>query len=98
MSILILRNKNPYEVLLKKVPNYERLRVFRILCYAHNHDKLKHKFSFKVHRCVFHRYPHVKKRYKVYDLEKEKMFVTKDVVFYEKIFPFEPNTTTLPHS
>lgn len=59
---------------------------------------MRYKFFLRAHSCVFLRYPYGKKGYKVYDLEKGKLFVLRDVVFCEKNFLFELNTTSLPHS
>ena len=84
-----LKGKSPYEVLFKRKPNYNHLKVFGSLCYAHNHDKHRDKFSTRAHRCIFLGYSHGQKGYKVYDLEREKVFVSRDVIFYETEFPFQ---------
>ncbi|XP_075491077.1 uncharacterized protein LOC142529422 [Primulina tabacum] len=90
MPTSILANKSPYEFLFHKKPDYDHLRVFGSLCYAH--DKPRDKFSPRAHRCIFLGYPHGKRGYKVYNLEKQKLLVSRDVIFHEKIFPFQTNT------
>ena len=82
-----LSGKCPYEILFKKLPSYSHLRVFGSLCYALNSNKSKDKFESKAVRCVFLGYPHSQKSYKVFDLEKHKLFVSRDVIFYEREFP-----------
>ena len=36
-------------------------------------------------------YPHCQKGYKLYDLEKKKMLVSRDIIFQDDIFPFLAN-------
>lgn len=54
------------------------------MCYVHNNPRKKDKFGPRSKRCLFVRYPHSI----VYDLEEEKLFDSRDVVFYEQIFSF----------
>ncbi|OMO90088.1 Integrase, catalytic core [Corchorus capsularis] len=83
-----LNGKTPYEALLKKSPKYDHLRVFGCLCYVHDINRSGDKFSPRAHRCIFIGYPLGKKAYQVYDLESHKIMVSRDVIFYENIFPF----------
>ena len=39
-------------------------------------------------RCVFIGYLHGKKGWKLYDLNSQEYFVSRDVVFHEGVFPF----------
>lgn len=58
------------------------------LCYASPHKKPSDKFAPRGIRCVMLGYPYCQKGYKVMDLETRKIFVSRDVVFKEKIFSF----------
>ncbi|XP_074302539.1 uncharacterized protein LOC141634162 [Silene latifolia] len=84
----ILGWKTPHEVLLGEHPSYDELRVLRCLCYAPKHGPVKDKFEAKGRRCVFIGYPYGQKAYKLYDLDNHKVFVSRDVLFHENIFPF----------
>jgi len=46
------------------------------------------KFQPRVKPCVFMGYPFGQKGYKVMDLENNKFYVSRDVVFHEKVFSF----------
>ncbi|BAA97099.1 retroelement pol polyprotein-like [Arabidopsis thaliana] len=84
----ILHGKSPYEVLFGSRPSYSALRTFGCLCYAHYRARDKDKFSERSRRCVFVGYPYGKKGWRLYDLEKNKFFVSRDVVFQETVFPY----------
>lgn len=51
----------------------------------HNHEKQQDKFIDKAYKCIFLGYPCGQKGYKVYDLERRKLFV----IFYEQTFSFQ---------
>ncbi|KAK4407720.1 Retrovirus-related Pol polyprotein from transposon TNT 1-94 [Sesamum angolense] len=81
-------NKTPYEILLGKVPKYDHLRVFGCLVYVHEKKKT-HKFSEKGRPCVFVGYPNGQKGYRVYDVESQKIYTSRDVIFVEEKYPFK---------
>ena len=87
----ILNGKTPYEALYGHPPSYEHLRVFGSLCYAHNQGTKGDKFASRSRRCVFVGYPYGKKGWSLYDLETQTFFISRDVVFSEHEFPFDPN-------
>ncbi|KAK3029325.1 hypothetical protein RJ639_038423 [Escallonia herrerae] len=82
----ILKHKTPYELLFQKVPSYSHLRVFGYLCYAHT--KSADTFAPRSRRCVFLGYPSGKKGWRVYDLETNQVFFSRDVKFEETVFLF----------
>lgn len=66
------------------------------MCFASTHPLKPSKFDARSTKCVFLGYPHGKKGYKVYDLEEEKAFVSRDVVFFEDSFPFQFSSPSNP--
>lgn len=84
----ILQGKTPHEILNGRPPSYEHLRIIGSLCYAHNQNTKGDKFASRSRRCVFLGYPHGKKGWKLFDLESQKQFVSRDVKFFETEFPF----------
>jgi len=77
----LLKNKTPFELLFGHEHGYKHLRVLGCLAYAHNGDHKGDKFATRSRRCVFLGYPYGKKGWKLYDLERHVIFVSRDVVF-----------------
>ncbi|GJX00624.1 cysteine-rich receptor-like protein kinase 8 [Tanacetum coccineum] len=84
----VIGNVTPYEVLLKKKPTYEHLRVFGCLAMVSNLSRTADKFDPRGLPCVFLGYPSNQKGYKFYNLMTHSSFVSRDAVFHEDVFPF----------
>ena len=85
----VLGGNTPYEVLFHRKLSYDHLRVFGSLCFAQHHSKQKDKFGSRNKRCIIMGYPYGKKAYKLYDLDTNEFFESRDAVFNEHIFPFD---------
>ena len=70
-------------------PSYAYLKGFGCLCYAHAHNQIKAKFDERSTTCIFFSYPHGQKGWRVYDMANKQIFVSRDVVFCENIFPYD---------
>lgn len=84
----ILNHKTPYEILLKKSPTYDYLTIFGCFVIASNPTRTHDKFLPRGVPCVFLGYPQHNKGYKLYNLLNKTTFVSRDVKFYESIFPY----------
>ncbi|GJR23270.1 histone-lysine N-methyltransferase family member SUVH9-like protein [Tanacetum coccineum] len=87
--VKILDWKSPYESLYGKPPIYDHLRVIGFLCYAANVKPHKDKFENRGVKCVLIGYPVNQKGYKLYNWETKNVFLRRDMVFEEQVFPFK---------
>ena len=93
-----LSKKSPYEVLFHFAPSYHHLRNYGCLCFISTLSHLRHKFAPRTRKCMFLGYPHGIKGYKVFDLQSYSVYVSRDIVFYETIFPYDecpPSPTSI---
>ena len=85
----ILDWNTPYSKLYGKNPSYSNLKVFGCLCFATNTIPHKKKFEARATMCCFIGYNFCQKAYKLYDLQEKKIIMSRNMVFYESIFPFK---------
>jgi hypothetical protein len=83
-----LSNKSPYELLFSKPPYYDHLKVFGCLCFSSTLLRNKTKFDPIAVPCLFLGYLYVIKGYKLLNLSDNLVFISRNVVFHEHIFPF----------
>lgn len=88
MALSILHKQSPYSRLFGGLPSFDHLRTFSCLCYAITLSQGRTKFQPRVDPYVFMCYPFGQKGYKLYNLVSHKIFISRDVVFCEKHFPF----------
>lgn len=88
LPCVILDDKTPHEVIHIEKPAYEELKTFGCLAKASNlnvtHDKLDERGI----PCIFIGYSGTQKGYKLINLINGQEFVSRDVKWYENIFPY----------
>ena len=84
----LLHNKSPFDILVGFPPAYAAIRTFECLCFAHNHKTKGNKFASCSRKCVFVGYPFGKKGWRLFDLDTKDFFVSRDVKFFEDVYPF----------
>ena len=92
----ILKHKSPYEILYKRVPDYQIMRVFGCACWPNLRPYNKNKLNFRSKTCIFIGYSLCHQGYKCLDLSTGKIYVSRHVIFDETLFPY--SKTTVPVS
>ncbi|XP_052627643.1 uncharacterized protein LOC128134208 [Lactuca sativa] len=78
----------PFEKIYKHSPTFDNLRIFGCLCFATKLTVLD-KFSLRSEKYVWIGYSQDKKGYKLLSLDSGFTFFSRDVKFYESVFPFK---------
>jgi histone deacetylase 1/2 len=84
----ILQFSTPLEVLFHEKPDYSMLRVFGCACWLNLRPYNTRKLAFHSKRCVFLGYSNMHKGYKCLDVSTGRIYISRDVVFDEQVFPF----------
>ncbi|GJX88410.1 hypothetical protein Tco_0340424, partial [Tanacetum coccineum] len=82
----VLNGKSPFFKFYGREPSY--LRSFGCLCFSKVLNE-NDKFSQRSEKCVLIGFSSVKKAYKLSSLENRRIFYSRDVTFYETIFPYK---------
>lgn len=73
------------------------MRLFGCLVYVKENKQGREKFEERGRPCVFIGYPQRQKVYKVFDIQENKILVSRDVKFVECKFPYHAQTNTKSH-
>ncbi|KAL0463707.1 UNVERIFIED_CONTAM: Retrovirus-related Pol polyprotein from transposon RE2 [Sesamum latifolium] len=88
-----LQWSTPYQLLHNKLPSYTNLRVLGCLCYATNTTPHKSKLDTRSFKCIFFGYPSGQKGYRLFNHDSQSYLVSRDVIFYEHVFPYSSHTS-----
>ena len=78
-----LKNGTPYEAWTGEKPNVSHFRVFGCAAYAHIPSDKHRKLDSKSRKSVFLGYGKEVKSYRLFDLQKSKVYLSQDVIFDE---------------
>lgn len=84
----VLNGVSPFELIYNRPPTLDHLRVFGCLCFA-TRLNISDKFSERAEKSVLLGYFVDKKGYKLLSLDSGLVFCSRDVKFYENVFPFK---------
>lgn len=82
LPTVVLKWKSPYDVLYKKQPDYMRMKPFGCLAYAAKTLPNKSKFIPRASKCIFLGYVSGRKCYQLYDMDNERIILSRDVFFF----------------
>jgi len=85
----IIQQDTPLHKLFAKNPYYTMLKVFGCACWPNLRPYNTKKLSFRTTRCVFLGNSSSHKGYKCLDRSTKRIYISRDVIFDENVFPFE---------
>jgi histone deacetylase 1/2 len=88
MPSATIQHETPLERLFNQKPEYSSLRVFGCACWPNLRPYNQHKLEFRSRQCVFIGYSPLHKGFKCLDVSSGRVFISRDVIFDESIFPF----------
>ena len=96
MPLSSLGNISPYKRLYNIAPTNDHLKAFGCLCFMSTLQQGRKKFDARADPCVFIEYSFAQTAYKAYNMKIKKIYVSKDVIFHEHIFPYHLHPTHNP--
>jgi hypothetical protein len=84
-----LHNKAPFEKLFASSPDYSLLKIFGCACWPNLRPYNSNKLQPRSLQCVFLYYSIHHKGYKCFHIPSSRLYISRDVVFQESIFPYK---------
>jgi len=91
----VLNDFSPHEMFYKIAANFNQLKVFGSLCYSSTLPTNRKRCDPRASKCVFIGFKTGIKGYVSLNIQSKEIFVSRDVVFYEHIFPYQKVKDTL---
>lgn len=100
MPSKVIHMQTPLERLLGEVPDYTFFKVFGCACWPNLRPYNNHKLQYRSKKCVFLGYSPLHKGYKCLHVPSNRVYISRDVVFDENVFPFShaPSPDSPPSS
>jgi hypothetical protein len=84
----VIDNQTPFERLLQQKPDYLSLRTFGCACWPNLRPYNRHIHELRSKQCAFLGYSNLHKGYKCLDFQSGRVYISRDVIFDEEVFPF----------
>ena len=84
----IINNQTPLECLFHQTPDYSSLRTFGSACWPNLRPYNTRKLQFCSKCYVFLGYSNIHKGFKCLDINEGRVYISRDVVFDDHVFPF----------
>ena len=84
----VIQYATPLERLFHEKPDYSSLRVFGCACWPNLRPYNTRKLQFRSKQCAFLGYSNLHKGVKCLDISSGCVYISRDVIFDENIFPF----------
>jgi hypothetical protein len=95
MPTRTLNNASPLFRLFNEQPDYSFLRSFGSACWPNLRPYNNRKLSFRSRQCVFIGYSYMHKGYKCLDKSTGRIYISRDVVFDESVYPFTTDSDSV---
>lgn len=92
----ILNHSSPYQKLFNKEPDYKSLKTFGCLCYPWLKPYSKNKLEPRSAPCVYLGFSTTHHCHQCFDPLHSRVYMSRDVQFYENNFPFKTLFSNLP--
>ncbi|GAU29493.1 hypothetical protein TSUD_360380 [Trifolium subterraneum] len=97
-----LANKSPYQLLHQTLPDITTLKVFGSLCFASTLKANRLKLDSRSRKCILLGLKPGVKGHILFDIKSKEIFLSRDVIFFEHIFPYQHNplsksSSSTPH-
>jgi histone deacetylase 1/2 len=83
-----IQNSMPLERIFKQKPDYSSIRTFGCACWPDLRPYNTRKLQFRSKQCVFVGFSDMHKGFKCLEVSTGRVYISRDVVFDENIFPF----------
>lgn len=84
----VISHETPLARLFHVKPEYSSFRIFGCACWPNLRPYNKHKLQLRSKECVFLGYSNMHKGFKCLDVATGRVYISRDVVFDEDVFPF----------
>jgi hypothetical protein len=84
-----LNQKTPFQILFNELPDVSNLRVFGSLVFATTLSNHRKKLDPRSRKCIALGFRSGVKGHILFDLKNKEIFVSRDVIFFEHIFPYK---------